>query len=82
MTGRSLVGVDVGGTFTDLFFFDEGKRAFRTEKVPSQRGDEADNEKAAPDVGQGHFFLSFLANSRKTEACGCCVMVVRHFPLF
>ncbi len=37
----SIVGVDVGGTFTDLAFFDEGTRAFRTAKVPSNRGDEA-----------------------------------------
>lgn len=37
----SIVGVDVGGTFTDLFFYDEDKRRFSTAKVPSQRGDEA-----------------------------------------
>ncbi|MFC0386965.1 hydantoinase/oxoprolinase family protein [Muricoccus vinaceus] len=36
-----VVGVDVGGTFTDLFLFDEGTRTFRTAKVPSNRGDEA-----------------------------------------
>jgi N-methylhydantoinase A len=39
-SGR-LVGVDVGGTFTDLAFFDEGTRRFLTVKVPSNRGDEA-----------------------------------------
>jgi N-methylhydantoinase A len=38
---RTLVGVDVGGTFTDLAFFDEATGAFRTGKVPSNRGDEA-----------------------------------------
>ncbi len=38
---RSVVGVDVGGTFTDLFFFDAGTNTFQTAKVPSQRGDEA-----------------------------------------
>ncbi|MFD2184875.1 hydantoinase/oxoprolinase family protein [Rhodoplanes azumiensis] len=38
--GRT-VGVDVGGTFTDLFFYDEAERRFRTAKVPSNRGDEA-----------------------------------------
>ncbi len=38
---RTLVGVDVGGTFTDLAFFDEATRRFSTAKVPSQRGDEA-----------------------------------------
>lgn len=36
-----IIGVDVGGTFTDLFYFDESKKAFRTNKVPSNRGDEA-----------------------------------------
>jgi N-methylhydantoinase A len=37
----TIVGVDVGGTFTDLFLFDEETRGFRTAKVPSRRGDEA-----------------------------------------
>ncbi len=37
----ALVGVDVGGTFTDLAFFDEATGQFRTAKVPSNRGDEA-----------------------------------------
>lgn len=37
----SIVGVDVGGTFTDLFMFDAATRRFRTAKVPSQRGDES-----------------------------------------
>jgi N-methylhydantoinase A len=41
MAPRTLTGVDVGGTFTDLFFFDEERRSFRTEKVPSERGNEA-----------------------------------------
>ncbi|MEM8855098.1 MAG: hydantoinase/oxoprolinase family protein [Pseudomonadota bacterium] len=36
-----IVGVDVGGTFTDLFLFDENEGAFATAKVPSNRGDEA-----------------------------------------
>ena len=35
----AVVGVDVGGTFTDLFYWDGA--AFRTAKVPSNRGDEA-----------------------------------------
>ena len=38
---KTIVGVDVGGTFTDLFHFDEVARAFRVAKVPSNRGDEA-----------------------------------------
>ncbi len=42
MSGSSkLVGVDVGGTFTDLAFFDAATRQFRTAKAPSNRGDEA-----------------------------------------
>jgi N-methylhydantoinase A len=42
MSGRGvIVGVDVGGTFTDLFLLDSQARTFRTCKVPSQRGDEA-----------------------------------------
>src|SRR5436190_3686472 len=36
-----IVGIDVGGTFTDLFRFDSAARSFRTAKVPSRRGDEA-----------------------------------------
>ncbi len=36
-----VVGVDVGGTFTDMFLFDEDAGTFRTAKVPSNRGDEA-----------------------------------------
>lgn len=40
-SSRPIVGVDVGGTFTDLAWFDEATRRFRTAKVPSQRGDES-----------------------------------------
>ena len=36
-----IVGVDVGGTFTDMFLFDEAAGRFQTAKVPSNRGDEA-----------------------------------------
>jgi N-methylhydantoinase A len=36
-----IVGIDVGGTFTDLFAFDTAGRTFTTAKVPSRRGDEA-----------------------------------------
>ena len=39
VSSKAVVGVDVGGTFTDLFYFDG--TAFRTAKVPSNRGDEA-----------------------------------------
>jgi N-methylhydantoinase A len=36
-----IVGVDVGGTFTDLFLLDRSAGRFLTAKVPSHRGDEA-----------------------------------------
>jgi N-methylhydantoinase A len=36
-----IVGVDVGGTFTDLFLLDSSAGRFLTAKVPSHRGDEA-----------------------------------------
>ena len=41
MKPSNILGVDVGGTFTDLLLFDAQTKAFRTAKVPSQRGDEA-----------------------------------------
>ncbi len=41
MSGSRIVGVDVGGTFTDLFLMDGATGEFRTAKVPSNRGDEA-----------------------------------------
>jgi N-methylhydantoinase A len=40
-TPQRIVGVDVGGTFTDLFFYDEQQGRFQTSKVSSNRGDEA-----------------------------------------
>jgi N-methylhydantoinase A len=36
-----VVGVDVGGTFTDLFFYDEASGALATRKVPSTPGDQS-----------------------------------------
>ena len=36
-----IVGVDFGGTFTDLFLHDAATGTLRTAKVPSNRGDEA-----------------------------------------
>ncbi len=36
-----MIGVDVGGTFTDLFFLDEGNAQVEIIKVPSTRGQEA-----------------------------------------
>src|SRR5436190_6776624 len=40
-TPKIIVGVDVGGTFTDLFLLDAAAGHFRTAKVPSRRGDES-----------------------------------------
>jgi N-methylhydantoinase A len=43
MSGRGvIVGVDVGGTFTDLFLLDAASGTFQTAKVPSRRGDESE----------------------------------------
>lgn len=39
--GRLAVGVDVGGTFTDVFFLDEAQGRIDIAKVPSTRGDQA-----------------------------------------
>ncbi len=40
-SGRLVVGVDVGGTFTDLFVLDEAAGAAHIAKVPSTRGEES-----------------------------------------
>src|SRR5438045_4938379 len=40
-TPKVIVGVDVGGTFTDLFLLDAANGRFRTAKVPSRRGNES-----------------------------------------
>ena len=37
----TVIGVDVGGTFTDLFILDEVSGDVRIVKVPSTRGEEA-----------------------------------------
>ncbi len=39
---RLVVGVDVGGTFSDFFLFDEATGTAKVGKVPSTRGREAD----------------------------------------
>jgi len=57
----TVVGVDVGGTFTDFFHFNEATRKFTVGKTPSNRGDEA---------------VGFLAGLRKfddLEALGSIV---------
>ena len=38
---RKLVGVDVGGTFTDVFVIDQVTGAINVSKVPSTRGDQS-----------------------------------------
>src|SRR5215203_69643 len=38
---KVIVGVDVGGTFTDVFLLEAANSRFRTAKVPSRRGDES-----------------------------------------
>jgi N-methylhydantoinase A len=51
----TVVGVDVGGTFTDFFHFDETTKRFTVGKTPSNRGDEA---------------VGFLAGLKKFGALG------------
>ena len=41
LPARCVVGVDVGGTFTDLLLIDEGTRSFRVAKVPTSTGDQS-----------------------------------------
>ena len=36
-----VIGVDVGGTFTDVFVFNEATGQARTTKIPSTRGDQS-----------------------------------------
>jgi N-methylhydantoinase A len=38
---RYVIGVDVGGTFTDVFFLDEANQTISIAKVPSTRGDQS-----------------------------------------
>ena len=39
-TPETVIGIDVGGTFTDVFTLNEATGAFRVAKVPSTRGSE------------------------------------------
>ena len=41
MSGRVVIGVDVGGTFTDVFVYNEDTGQVETTKVPSTRGDQS-----------------------------------------
>ena len=60
-----VVGVDVGGTFTDLFFYDEASGTCRTHKVPSTRGDQSlgflDGIAAGLKNGKDHGFTALAA---------------------
>lgn len=38
---RYVIGVDVGGTFTDIFVYDQIDRKVQTTKIPSTRGDQS-----------------------------------------
>ena len=42
MKAQTVIGVDVGGTFTDLVLFDGATGRVTTAKTPSQRGNEAE----------------------------------------
>ena len=41
MSGNIVIGVDVGGTFTDVFVYNEATGQVETTKVPSTRGDQS-----------------------------------------
>ena len=41
MNRSRMIGVDVGGTFTDVFFLDEASGAARVAKVPTTRPDQS-----------------------------------------
>ncbi|ETX28776.1 hydantoinase/oxoprolinase family protein [Roseivivax isoporae] len=41
MSGKVTIGVDVGGTFTDVFVLDEGAGTARVAKVPTTRPDQS-----------------------------------------
>jgi len=60
--GRRRLGVDVGGTFTDLLLVDHASGAMRVAKVPSTPGDQSEG------------FMAGLA--RLGEAVGGCETVV------
>lgn len=42
MSGKMVIGVDVGGTFTDILAFDEGSGTVKVAKTPSTRGDQSE----------------------------------------
>ncbi len=54
-----IVGVDVGGTFTDVFFLDEASGTCSVAKVPSTRGNEAQGFREG--IGKGARDLADIA---------------------
>ncbi|WP_323039262.1 hydantoinase/oxoprolinase family protein [Gemmobacter sp.] len=57
MTKAYIIGVDVGGTFTDIFVLDETTGKTTITKIPSTRGDQSKGfvegiERLVPDFGQ------------------------------
>ena len=52
---RKLVGVDVGGTFTDVFVFDQETGEIAVSKVPSTRGDQSIGFISGIEQGAGDF---------------------------
>ncbi|MEY4491148.1 MAG: hypothetical protein RLY41_954, partial [Pseudomonadota bacterium] len=64
-TPHLVVGVDVGGTFTDLFVLDERDGSARIVKVPSTRGEEARGfMNGVVRVNEGHASVSQGVASR------------------
>lgn len=52
---RKLVGVDVGGTFTDVFVFNQDSGEIAVSKVPSTRDDQSKGFIAGIQAGAGNF---------------------------
>ena len=82
VTPHLVVGVDVGGTFTDLFVLDERDGSARIVKVPSTRGEEARgfmngvarvSEGHAPALASGAPPISGVASSLATIVHGTTV---------
>lgn len=51
--GQKIAGVDVGGTFTDVFVLDEATGEIQIAKVPSTRGDQSKGFVAGLEAGAG-----------------------------
>ena len=60
-TRTAVVGVDVGGTFTDIFWFDESTGECRVEKVPSTPDDQSRGFIEGVAAGAGNDGIESLA---------------------